>query len=210
MRLPEADGRLRAALRSGLPGHDAFLELGSYTRADLENARRADPAARASAVLALFYEKQGQAHLLLMQRPEYAGAHSGQVSFPGGRREPADPDLQATALREFSEETGAGTASIEVLGALTPIYIPPSRSLVTPFVGVAPQAGPFRPDPREVATLIEAPVDLLLREEILKRREQHIAILGRRVPTPYFDVLGHVVWGATAMMIAELRQLLRP
>ena len=115
----------------------------------------------------------------------------------------------ATALREFSEETGAASAGIEVLGALTPVYIPPSRSLVTPYIGIAQQAGPFAPDPREVAELIEAPLALLLRDDILKRREQHIAILGRSVEIPYFDVQGRVVWGATAMMLAEMREMLR-
>lgn len=147
--------------------------------------------------------------MLLMLRPEYAGVHSGQVSFPGGRREPNDTDLVATALREFNEETGAPIHSIETIGALTPVYIPPSRSLVSPFVGIASNAGPFAPDPREVAELIEAPLSLLLRDDILKRREQHIAIMGRQMEIPYFDVMGHVVWGATAMMIAELRELLR-
>jgi 8-oxo-dGTP pyrophosphatase MutT (NUDIX family) len=209
MKLAEAERRLRHSLSGPLPGHDAFLELSGYKRPDLEAARRADPPPRMSAVLALMYEKQSVAHALLMLRPEYAGVHSGQVSFPGGRQEEDDADLVATALREFSEETGAASAGIEVLGALTPVYIPPSRSLVTPYIGIAQQAGPFAPDPREVAELIEAPLALLLRDDILKRREQHIAILGRSVEIPYFDVQGRVVWGATAMMLAEMREMLR-
>lgn len=209
MKLEEAEQRLRDAMRRPLPGHDAFLELSGYKRPDLDAARRSDPPPRSSAVLALIYEKHAQAHILLMLRPEYAGAHSGQVSFPGGRREENDADLMATALREYSEETGASAGSIDVLGELTPVYIPPSRSLVSPFVGIVAETGPFVPDEREVAELIEAPLDLVMRDDILKRREQHIAILGRSVDIPYFDVMGHVVWGATAMMLAELRLLLR-
>jgi len=192
-----------------LPGHDAFLELSGYKRPDLEAALRSDPPPRESAVLALIYENAEEAHALLMLRPTYAGVHSGQVSFPGGRREPQDADLRETALREFAEETGAATDGIDLLGALTPVYIPPSRSLVTPYIGIAEQAGPFAPDAREVAELIEAPLSLLLRDDILKRREQHIAIMGRSVEIPYYDVMGRVVWGATAMMLAELRELLR-
>jgi len=209
MQLQEAVQRLRASLAKPLPGHDAFLELSGYKRPDLEAALRSDPPPRESAVLALIYKRAEEAHALLMLRPTYAGVHSGQVSFPGGRREPQDADLRATALREFAEETGARTAGIDLLGALTPVYIPPSRSLVTPFIGIAEETGPFAPDAREVAELIEAPLSLLLRDDILKRREQHIAVMGRSVEIPYFDVQGRVVWGATAMMLAELRELLR-
>lgn len=208
MKLSDAERLLRASFGRPLPGHDAFLELSGYKRPDLEAARRADPPPRESAVLALIYERHEEAHMLLMLRPDYDGVHSGQVSFPGGRKEDGDADLRATAFREFAEETGA-SPDAEVLGALSPVYIPPSRSLVTPYVAIAEQAGPFSPDPREVAELIEAPLGLLLRDDILKRREQHIAIMGRSVEIPYFDVQGRVVWGATAMMIAELRELLR-
>ena len=209
MLLSEARSRLEAAFRRPLPGHDHFLELSGYKRPDLEAARKADPHPRESAVLSLLYNKNGEAHALLMMRPTYEGVHSGQVSFPGVRWETGDADLRATALREFTEETGAPTYEVHVLGALSPVYIPPSRSLVTPYIGVADRIGPFSPDPREVEQLIEAPLALLLRDEILQRREQYIAIMGRAVEIPYYDVMGHVVWGATAMMIAELRELLR-
>ena len=209
MNMHEVAERLRTALQGPLPGHDAFLELSGYKRLDLEAARAQDPPPRESAVLALIYAKQNVPHILLMLRPTYDGVHSGQVAFPGGRKEDGDASLQATALREFGEETGALILGVEVLGALTPVYIPPSRSLVTPFVGITDALGAVDPDPREVERLIEAPLELLLREDILKHREQYIAIMKREVRIPYFDVMGEVVWGATGMMIAELRQLLR-
>ncbi|MBL0126604.1 MAG: CoA pyrophosphatase [Flavobacteriales bacterium] len=202
--------RLQQRLREPLPGHDAFLELSGYKREDLEAARRISPPPRESAVLALIYERQAVPHLLLMLRPTYEGVHSGQVAFPGGRMEPEDADLRSTALREFSEETGAAVNGVEVLGMLTPVYIPPSRSLVTPFIGMLPELGAVAPDPREVAALIEAPLELVLRDDILKHRQQHLVMLGRSVQVPYFDIEGHAVWGATAMMMAELRELLRP
>ncbi len=200
--------RLRTGLGGTLPGHDRFLELSGYKRPDLERARQLDPPPRESAVLALLYPKQSALHLLLMVRPTYDGVHSGQVSFPGGKREPADPDLAYTALREFREETGAETHSIELLGELSPIYIPPSRTLVTPYVGHALDIGPWKPDTKEVAKLMEVPLEDVLRNDILKRREQYIQVMGRPVEIPYFDLQGEVVWGATAMMIAELRELL--
>ena len=209
MKWDEVTDLLRRELRAPLPGHDAFLELSGYKRPDLEAARAQHPPPRESAVLALLYEANDEAHVLLMLRPTYEGVHSGQVSFPGGRREGSDVDLEATALREFAEETGADTTDIQLLGALTPVYIPPSRSLVTPFVGMRRALGSLAPDPREVAELIHAPLAMLLRDDILKQRDQYIAIMGRSVHIPYYDVNGHVVWGATAMMIAELRALLR-
>jgi len=200
--------RLRAQLSDPLPGHDRFLELSGYKRPDIERAMRLDPPPRESAVLALLYPKQDELHCLLMLRPQYEGVHSGQVSFPGGKREAADASIQHTALREFMEETGAETSGIDVLGALSPVYIPPSRMLVTPFVGYAERIGPWSPDPKEVARLLEVPLQFLLRNDILKRREQFIQVMGGNVEIPYFDVQGEVVWGATALMIAELRELL--
>lgn len=200
--------RLREALKGPLPGHDRFLEHSGYKRPDLEKARQLDPPPRESAVLALLHPYEGVWHTLLMLRPPYEGVHGGQVSFPGGRREPEDASLEGTALREFMEETGARGTDIEVIGTLTSVYIPPSRSLVTPYVGVATALAPLAPDPREVAELIHVPLHQLLRTDILKQREQYIQVLGRPTQIPYFDVNGHVVWGATAMMIAELRELL--
>lgn len=207
-----ADARLledlREALRGELPGHDAFLHLSGYKRPDLEAALRQNPAPRESAVLALLYPRQGRLHTLLMLRPEYDGVHSGQVAFPGGRREDEDRDLSHTALREFREETGAPTADFDVLGSLSRVYIPPSRSLVTPYVAAAPALPATAPDPREVAALIETPLDELLRPDVVQVRRQYIQVLGREAEIPYFDLQGQVVWGATAMMLAELRELL--
>ncbi len=166
------------------------------------------PAPRESAVLAMVYPRHMQAHVLLMLRPDYDGVHSGQVGFPGGRREPGDADLLHTAVREFNEETGASTSPMQHLGSLTPVYIPPSNSLVTPFVAAVDEPGAFSPDPREVAALIEAPLSLLLGDETLRMGGRHVHVLGRVLEVPYFDVKGHMVWGATALIIAELRAML--
>jgi len=199
---------LREALRGELPGHDAFLHLSGYKRPDLEAAMKLEPRPRESAVLALLYPRSGQLYTLLMLRPEYDGVHSGQVAFPGGRREEVDTTIQETALREFTEETGAPTRGFDLLGALTQVYIPPSRSLVTPFLAFAQELPPTTPDPREVAALIETPLEELLRPDVVQVRRQYIQVMGREAEIPYFDLQGQVVWGATAMMLAELRELL--
>lgn len=199
---------LREALRNDLPGHDAFLHLSGYKRPDIDAAMRQEPHPRESAVLALLYPRAGALHTLLMLRPQYDGVHSGQVAFPGGRREEKDATLQHTALREFEEETGASTEGVVLLGELTRVYIPPSRSLVTPFVGFTEVLPPTVPDPHEVAALFETPLDELLRPDVVQVRRQYIQVLGREAEIPYFDLQGQVVWGATAMMLAELRELL--
>ncbi len=200
---------LSNALRRPLPGHDGFLKMSGYPRPDMDLVGRMIPPPRESAVLALIYPKVNEAHVLLMLRPQYDGVHSGQVAFPGGRREEEDSSLEDTALREFREETGARTDGVTLLGSLSPVYIPPSRSLVTPFVGSTLELAPLDPDPREVDVLIETPLAELLQEDILKKGDRYVQVMGRTMEVPYFDVQGHMVWGATAMMIAELRDLFR-
>lgn len=199
---------LQSALRAGLPGHDAFRELSGYQRPNIDAVLRRSPPPRESGVLILLHPVAGELHTLLIERPEYDGVHSGQIAFPGGHRESFDPDIEHTALREFTEETGAPHADLRVLGTLTRVYIPPSNALVTPVLAYTDAVGAFAPDAREVAKLIHVPIKELTRNDILKRTELHIRMLGRTVEVPYWDVQGHVVWGATAMMIAELRELL--
>ncbi|MBP7514674.1 MAG: CoA pyrophosphatase [Flavobacteriales bacterium] len=200
---------MRERLAHPLPGHDGFREVSGYDRPDLESIKRQVPPPKESGVLALLYPHQGELHTMLMLRPAYDGVHSGQVGFPGGHREPGDADIIATALREFEEETGARTDGVEVLGTMTPVYIPPSRALVTPVLAYSDLLGPLRPDPREVAALIPTAITHLLRDDILKRTTVYVSILKREMEVPYWDVDGHVVWGATALMIAEMRDLLK-
>ncbi|MCB9170148.1 MAG: CoA pyrophosphatase [Flavobacteriales bacterium] len=200
--------RLAEALRGPLPGHAAFLAHAGYSRSELQRIFDSTDRPRESAVLALIYDRDDGPHILLMLRTDEGGVHAGQVSFPGGRKESDDPDLRATALREFREEIGAPTDGIEVLGTLSQVFIPPSRSLITPFVAVRSTLGPTSPQASEVRALIEAPLSKLLAPDALRMGERYVQALDRRTQVPGFEVQGHLVWGATAMMIAELRELL--
>lgn len=200
---------LKRALEAPLPGHAEFLALSGYPRPRAAEVGQRNPPPRESAVLVLFFPRNGSTHTLFMRRPTYPGVHSGQVAFPGGKREPQDRDLRETATREFLEETGALGTEIHIVGALTQLYIPPSDILVTPFVAHTNALAPLAPDPMEVADLIEAPLELLLRDDILKRGPQPLHTGGMTREVPYFDVLGNQVWGATALMLAELRHVLR-
>lgn len=206
--MPLDPSELRKALLAPLPGHAAFAELGGYHRPSIEAALALIPPPRPSAVLILIHPVNGVDHTMLMRRPIYKGVHSGQIGFPGGKWEPEDPSLHATALREFQEETGADPSAFEIIGDLTRVHIPPSRTIVTPVVAWSPKLGTLDPDPREVDALLDIPLRELMRDDILRRKPFRIGPNGSERMGAYWDVKGETIWGATALMIAELRTLL--
>lgn len=163
---------------------------------------------RLGGVMVLLYPKDNDIYLPLTQRHDYGGTHGGQVSFPGGKWEEGDPDLEFTALRETYEEIGVLQSQVQVIGKLTDLYIPPSNFRVSPIVGYVEERPAFNIDPYEVEALIEVPLSMLIRETTLKRKD--IIVRGNyRLNAPFFDVEGKVVWGATAMMLSELVTLVR-
>jgi len=133
----------------------------------------------------------------------YEGVHSGQVAFPGGKFEEKDPDLRGTALREAREEVGIEPDDVTVIGQLTDIYINPSNFLVSPFIGYVPEMPEFRPDAREVKSIIVTDL-LALNEDAVKGVKTIEHSNGYKIKTPYYAIEGLTVWGATAMMISEL------
>lgn len=162
---------------------------------------------RLGGVLLLLYPHDGELYVVLTQRPDYPGVHSGQISFPGGRHEPPET-LQTTALRETHEEIGVPAAAITILGELTRVYILPSDFEVHPFVGYHAGGRPtFMPDPREVAAIIEAPLRRLL--DPATRHEEEWQLRGAAVAVPFFALDEHKVWGATAMMLSEFVERVR-
>ena len=177
-------------------------------REAITNYRQASLRGREAAVLALFYPDQsGQARLLLIKRPTYPGVHSDQIAFPGGKRESGDPDLLATALRETREEVGVAPESIRYLRRLSPLYIPPSNFTVSPFVGMAQEPPVFRLQPSEVAALVEVPLAEVLDDAARSSRRLSTSY-ARQVEVPVFLFGDQVVWGATAMVLNELKTLL--
>lgn len=197
--------QLQGRLNDPLPGLAVQMEMSSKPeRADYPI--RDDH--RKSAVLALLYPHSERHHLVFMQRPVYPGVHSGQVSFPGGRQEPEDRDLTATALREAEEELGIPARQVQVIGALTPLYIPPSNFMVYPQVGYMPVRPDFVPSEREVEQVIEVSLELLLDTEI--RQESTIRLnQDLEIKAPAFVVEGFPIWGATAMMLNELLHIIQ-
>ncbi|MCC6690809.1 MAG: CoA pyrophosphatase [Bacteroidia bacterium] len=162
------------------------------------------------AVLILIYPQSGCLQTVAMLRPDYGGPHSGQVSFPGGKYEESDGSLENTALRETSEELGLDTKNIEVLGGLTDLYIPISNFNVYPFLAVMDSAPVFLPDTKEVKRVIKIPLSDILNNANIKRKPIMMALIGKEIEMPYFDLQGETIWGATAMMLSELKELLKP
>lgn len=173
----------------------------------MKNLKPEDFAPKNAAVMVLIYPKNETAHLVLILRTSYNGVHSSQVAFPGGKAEPFDADFWATALRETEEEIGVMLHDIEHVKDLTPLYVPPSNFMVYPFLGFSKKNLSFRLDPKEVAGIIEISVHDFL---------HHTTVVSKNLSTSYmldkevngFEIENHFVWGATAMMLSELKDLL--
>lgn len=163
---------------------------------------------RRSAVMMLFYPRDGQATLVLTQRHTYAGVHSAQISFPGGKAELTDKNLAYTALRETEEEIGIPVGDIHVVMPFTDIYIPPSNFLVSPFLGVLKSEPDFTPSPAEVANIIELPLSTLLDDSVVVNTTIQPSP-DIQVNVPAFNVGGNIVWGATAMILSELKETIK-
>lgn len=195
--------QLRRDLAAELPGRAAQHQMAPLPRPN--GAFPYDqpaPDARRGGVLVLFYPYAGRLYLPLILRPTYNGVHSGQVGFPGGGYEPGDDDLVHTALREANEEVGVRGDQVEILGQLSPLYIFASNYLVQPTVGWTPARPAFHTDPYEVERLVETPVSELLDPANVRVEEWELR--SRVATVPFFLVQGQRIWGATAMMLAEL------
>ncbi|MEA3477804.1 MAG: CoA pyrophosphatase [Bacteroidota bacterium] len=196
---------LERKISKTLPGEQAQLKMAPITRAhlmrqgvDMKNARKA-------AVLILLYPDQ-DIQTVLIQRQDYDGIHSNQISFPGGQSESSDTSMQHTAIRETFEEIGVPEEDVRVLGNLTELYIPPSNFLVLPVIGFMDYKPIFKPDFTEVKKIITVSLDTLGAKETLQEKEIQTSYQSK-IKVPCFMVDGHVIWGATAMMVSELMAL---
>lgn len=165
--------------------------------------------ARQAGVMALCYPGTAkQATLVLIQRPSYPGVHSGQIALPGGRFEDDDRDLLETALRETEEEVGVPLELMQPVRSLSSLYIPPSNFVVNPYMGIANSRPQFILQEEEVAGIIEITLAQLLNESSTST-ERLTTSYAREIEVPAFRFDGHMVWGATAMILNEFKSLLR-
>ncbi|MDI1255091.1 MAG: CoA pyrophosphatase [Flavobacterium sp.] len=170
---------------------------------DLE---KANP--RKAAVMMLCYPKNKKTHLVLILRNTYPGVHSSQIAFPGGKVEDFDENLEQTALRETHEEVGILPSQITVIRAFSDVYIPPSNFLVFPYMGYSTATLQFIPDPAEVAGIIELPLENFLDDGIVVLNKMATSY-NSSIDVPAFNIDGQIVWGATAMMMSELKDVLK-
>jgi 8-oxo-dGTP pyrophosphatase MutT (NUDIX family) len=205
--VPGFPEQLTRAIRNGLPGTDVQWMMASSDRLIKDFPTIPGPDAREAAVLMLFWPENGSVRTVFMQRPEYVGFHGGQISFPGGKREPGDENLIRTAFREAEEETGLDISMIQPLGTLTPLFIPVSNMVVTAVTAWTGRRPEFKFDPGEVLYLIEADLTAFLDPSIVKVRPMEIR--GEIYDIRYFDYDGHVIWGATSMMLNELLEIIK-
>ena len=161
-----------------------------------------------AAVMMLFYPKNGITHLVLIVRNSYKGVHSAQIAFPGGKYEDHDEIFENTALRETHEEVGIHPNIMEIIKTFTPMYIPPSDFMVHPFLGICKEEIVFVPDPKEVANIIELPLTVFLSDAIITDTNLTTSY-ANDISVPAFKIEEHIVWGATAMMLSELKDVLK-
>ena len=192
--------QIRAALAGSRPGLRAQALMSSRDRLDPELYRKGSIDCRRAAVLFLLYPYQDELHTLLIVRPDTMPNHPGQVAFPGGSRDETESVLE-TALREGQEEVGLDPAQVEPLGRLTHIYIPPSHFCIQIQVGYTHQRPHWRPNPGEVAELLEIPVAHFFNRNNWQSIDVSIDEQQRTIP--YIAIGEHKVWGATAMALVE-------
>ncbi len=198
---------LRENLKT-LPGPAAQEKMAPEHRLPHEQWERYYDSAKLSGVLILFYPVDENIHTVLIQRPDYDGVHSRQVGFPGGQKEEGDLTLIDTSLREANEEVGIKLNLVKVLGQLTQLYVPPSNFLITPVVAYSAERPQFILDEKEVVEIIEPEVTELLDEKAIGIKSIRVRS-EINIQAPYFDIRGRTVWGATAMIISELNEVLR-
>ncbi len=198
---------VRRALSRPLPGVRAQIKMAPQPRPGWDPNFAIPPDCRQGGVLILLYPRAGRLHFVLTRRTQTVRSHKGQISLPGGARENGETLVQ-TSLRETREELGVPPDGTEVIGRLSTLYTPPSNYCIHPFVAHREVRPTFRPDPNEVAEVLEVPLALLLDPSIRRVEywpDPHLES-PRRIP--FFHVHGQVVWGATAMILSELVTLL--
>lgn len=187
------DAQFKLAPKIRQPYSEAFIKL--------KNPKKA-------AVLALFYpNKIGKTQLLLTKRASYDGTHSAQISFPGGKYNKQDIKLENTALRETNEEIGVEINDIIIFKEMTNVFIPPSNFLVTPYLGYLNNRPTFVKN-HEVETVIEVSLTNFLSENSISSTIVKTSYAGELV-VPCFKLNGYIVWGATAMMLSEIKELFK-
>ena len=199
---------IKEQLSKELPGEEAHVEMspigGGRSSIEIQKVNHY----KESAVAMVIFQQQDELQCVLMQRNQYLGVHSGQVCFPGGKREDIDSDLKQTALRETIEEIGLELNAFEWLGDLTPVFIPVSGHHVQPYVFFYHETPTFYPDEREVAEVITFPLIDLFSDHTIQSTTIELSSNRTLKDVPYYAIREKIVWGATALILHEFKNAL--
>ncbi|MGE0077556.1 MAG: CoA pyrophosphatase [Bacteroidales bacterium] len=198
---------LKTELTKELPGFGTQKTMSPSIREDLLGNTQPNVSTRQSAVLILLFPSDNKTCTLFIKRPVYDGPHSGQVSFPGGKLEEIDLSIFDTALRETQEEVGVEPSLVEIIGKLTPLYIPVSNSMVHPVIGTIKSVPITHPNLQEVEYPFFVPLSCLLNPA--NKSIKVISSHGRPISAPYYNVSNEMIWGATAMILAEFLEIVK-
>ncbi len=210
MNFRDFEKRIVKVTKMELPGEAVQYKMAPIERLqELKQAAKNTNTAKRAGVMSLFYPAADfETHLILILRKTYKGVHSAQVGFPGGKLELEDKSIQDAALRETEEEVGVARDTIAVLKQMTEIYIPPSNFFVQPFLGITRQLPKFVPQEDEVEALIEVRLQDFM-DDFNITTQTITTSYATNIEVPAFNLNGHIVWGATAMMLNEVRELLK-
>ncbi len=199
---------LQLQLAKPLPGYEAQKRMEPPSRQQLLQIPRTE-APREGAVLIAFFPDQQGISTIMIQRSVYDGVHSGQIAFPGGRRDPSDQSLTETALREAVEEVGVQRDTIMVIGSLSTLYIPPSNFDVLPVIAILSERPALKIQPEEVTEAFFVPLRKLTNPENCQLKTIHVRNYSI-ANVPAYCIDNRIIWGATAMIISELLAVLPP
>jgi len=197
---------LSTMLEGPLPGVSAQDKMAPEGRGRSGDGENTSDECKSAAVVIVLFPEGNLIHTVFMKRNEYDGPHSGQISFPGGMYEETDHDLMRTALRETEEETGIIANKLELLGKLTPLYIPVSNFCVAPFVAWLTERPIFHPDSSEVQYLLTPTLEELM--DPANYYKENIHRHGYDMITPFIRIDKDIIWGASAMILSEFMELI--
>jgi 8-oxo-dGTP pyrophosphatase MutT (NUDIX family) len=191
-----------------LPAKEAHKEMAPYRNEIELDFKNKNP--KNASTLLLIYPKDGETFFCLIERQEYEGTHSNQISFPGGKNESGE-SIKETALRETKEEIGVDPISINIIGELSKVFVPPSNFLIHPFVGYCDVRPVFKANEREVKRIIEVNIEDLFKKDIIKIKKMSFKKSSGNVnfEVPYLNLNNKIVWGATSVILNEFRKMLQ-
>lgn len=207
MTFTDCISKLQTAFNKPLPGYKAQQTLAPVHRKSTSFYLERNPSFKTGCVLIILLPIDELIHLVMIERTD-VGTHSGQISFPGGRREMDDANLIDVALRETYEEIGVDPSAIKILGQLSELYIPVSNYLVHPFVGMMDHLPDFTLSTNEVKKVLIPELNLFLKHE----GNHHFDFTGydgKIIKAPYFPFDEYKIWGASAMILSELCALIK-